>query len=150
MVADLDRSAVRGEMEHARQDFHRLLGNAAPADLARPSAGTKWTNQQLLFHMLFGYLITRALLPLVRVFARLPDGASRAFAALLDSASRPFHVINYLGSCAGARIIPASRRAGMLDKATARLAHRLDTEPEPALRHGMHFPSPGTRTSPAT
>lgn len=99
MVADLDRSAVRGEMEQARQDLHRLLGNAAPADLARPSAGTKWTNQQLLFHMLFGYLITRALLPLVRVFARLPDGASRAFAALLDSASRPFHVITIWLAC---------------------------------------------------
>jgi len=35
--------------------------------------------------MLFGYLIVRALLILVRVFGLLPDGASRAFARLLDS-----------------------------------------------------------------
>jgi hypothetical protein len=38
--------------------------------------------------MLFGYLIVRALLILVRVFGLLPDGASRAFARLLDSVHR--------------------------------------------------------------
>jgi hypothetical protein len=39
------------------------LAQATPADLARRSTVTKWTNEQLLFHMLFGYLIVRALLP---------------------------------------------------------------------------------------
>jgi ubiquinone/menaquinone biosynthesis C-methylase UbiE len=141
MIARLDRSAVREEMEQARQEFHRLLRNATKADLARPSQGTRWDNQQLLFHMLFGYLIVRALLVLARVFARLPDGASRAFAGLLDCVRGPFHVINYLGSCAGARIIPPSRMARMLDRVIADLEHHLDTEPEPALRRGMHYPT---------
>src|SRR2546430_2089134 len=93
----VDRSAVRAEMESARLDFHRLIGDASPADLRRPSDGTRWTNRQLLFHMLFGYLIVRALLVLVRVFGMLPDGASKAFAKLLGSAHRPFDLINYLG-----------------------------------------------------
>jgi hypothetical protein len=87
-------------MEQARLDFRRLVAAATPADLRRPSAGTRWTYQQLLFHMLFGYLIIRALLVLVRVFGLLPDAASKAFARLLDSARRPFDLINYLGSCA--------------------------------------------------
>ena len=47
-------------------------------------AGTRWTNEQLLFHMLFGYLIVRALLVPGRIFSRLPDGASKAFTRLLD------------------------------------------------------------------
>jgi hypothetical protein len=59
--------------------------------------------------MLFGYLIVRALVGLVRVFGLLPGGPSKAFARLLDSACRPFGLINYLGSCAGARIIPPRR-----------------------------------------
>ena len=135
------RAAVRAEMDQARADFRRLASDATPAQLRQPSDGTRWTNQQLLFHMLFGYLIVRALLVLVRVFGMLPDAASRAFARLLDSAWRPFHLINYLGSCAGARIIPPSRLAGMLDKVTARLARRLDAEPDSALRRGMHYPA---------
>ena len=104
--AALDRAAVRAEMDQARADFRRLVTGAAPADLRRLSDGTRWTNQQLLFHMLFGYLITRALLILVRIFGLLPDAASRVFARLLDSAQRPFHLVNYLGSRAGARLIP--------------------------------------------
>src|SRR5262249_57139696 len=67
----LDRAAAGAEMEQARRDFHRLLSRAAAADLRRPSEGTKWTNQQLLFHMLFGYLVVRGLLVLVRTFGLL-------------------------------------------------------------------------------
>jgi mycothiol maleylpyruvate isomerase-like protein len=76
-------------MEQARQEFRRLLGGATAADLRRPSDGTKWTNQQLLFHMLLGYLVVRALLPLTRLFGRLPCGASAVFARLLDCAPPP-------------------------------------------------------------
>jgi hypothetical protein len=63
-------------MERARQTFHRLLDRATVADLRRPSR-TRWTNEQLLFHMLFGYLIVRALLVLGRIFSRLPAGGAR-------------------------------------------------------------------------
>jgi hypothetical protein len=85
-------------MEQARKEFRRLLDGATAADLRRPSDGTKWTNQQLLFHMLFGYLVVRALLPLTRLFGRLPGGASAAFARLLDRVRWLFHRVNYLGS----------------------------------------------------
>ena len=135
------RAAVRAEMGQAGRDFRRLIGDATPADLRRPSDGTRWTNQQLLFHMLLGYLIVRPLLLLVRVFGLLPDGASRAFAGLLDSAHKPFDLINYLGSCAGARIIPPRRMPGMLDRVIAALQRHLDREPASALRQGMHYPT---------
>ena len=136
----LDRAAVWAEMDQARLDFRRLVGEATPADLRRPSDGTRWTNQQLLFHMLFGYLIVRALLILVRVFGLLPDGASKAFARLLDSARGPFDLINYLGSCAGARIIPPRRMASVLDHVTAALHKHLQRQTGSALRRGMHYP----------
>jgi hypothetical protein len=139
--AALDRAAVRAEMESARLDFHRLIAAATPADLRRPSDGTRWTNQQLLFHMLFGYLVVRALLVLVRVFGVLPDGASKAFARVLDSARRPFHLINYLGSCGGARIIPPRRMTQMLDGVIAVLQQHLQRETGSALRRGMHYPT---------
>ena len=84
----LDRAALRAEMEQARHDFRRLAADATPADLRRPSDGTRWTNQQLLFHMLFGYLIVRALLVLVRVFGLLPEGASKAFSCVCGGHGR--------------------------------------------------------------
>ena len=128
-------------MEQARLDFGRLVGDPTPADLRRPSDGTRWTNQQLLFHMLFGYLIVRALLVLVRVFGLLPDGASKVFARLLDSARKPFDLINYLGSCAGARIIRPRRMAPMHDHVIAALDKHLQRETGSALRRGMHYPT---------
>ena len=67
-------------MEQARRDFRELLTRADSAGLRRQSDGTRWTNQQLLFHMFFGYLVVRALLVLVKVFDRLPRAASRVAA----------------------------------------------------------------------
>lgn len=90
------------ELRASRADFHNLVDTATTRELRERSNGTRWTNDQLLFHMLFGYIIVRTLLWLVRGFSMLPDSYSRRFAATLDSATRPFHVINYLGSLGGA------------------------------------------------
>ena len=72
----MDREAVHHEMEQARLTFSDLVSKATPADLRRRSNGTRWTNRQLLFHMLFGYLIVRTLMPLVHGFSHLPEGWS--------------------------------------------------------------------------
>jgi len=42
-------------------DLHRLVDGATTAELRMPSNGTRWSNDQLLLHMLFGYLVVRAL-----------------------------------------------------------------------------------------
>ena len=76
--APLTPEAIREELERVRADFHALVTEATPADLRRPSSGTRWTNGQLLFHMFFGYLIVRRLLPLVRLMGRLPDRSAAA------------------------------------------------------------------------
>jgi hypothetical protein len=139
-VAPLDRQVIHDEMEQAKTQFHRLLANASAADLKRGSDGTRWTNEQLLFHMLFGYLVVRTLLGLVRLFGRFPDGFSRVFASILNSGTRPFHVINYLGSCGGALVFRGERRASMFDRTIDSLHRHLDAEKEATLRRGMHFP----------
>src|SRR6266540_3371885 len=65
---DLDRAVIHAELERSRAIFHALVAAASPEDLSRGTTGTRWTNQQLLFHMLFGYFIVRALLGLVPFF----------------------------------------------------------------------------------
>ena len=94
----MQQGDIAAEMERARVDFHDLLDNATSAELRAGTDSTKWTNEQLLFHMLFGYLLVHNLLVLVKAFTRLPRRVSQAFAATLNAATRPFHVVNYVGS----------------------------------------------------
>jgi hypothetical protein len=140
VVTSLDRQVIHNEMELAKSQFHRLVVDATPADLKRRSDGTRWTNQELLFHMLFGYLVVRSLLGLVRVFGRFPDRFSRGFASILNSGTRPFHVINYLGSCGGALVFRGERLVSMFDRTIDSLHRHLDAEKEATLGNGMHFP----------
>jgi hypothetical protein len=61
-------------MDQARLEFGDLVSHASDANLRRPTSGSRWTNRQLLFHMLFGYLIVCRLLFLVLALGRLRDG----------------------------------------------------------------------------
>jgi hypothetical protein len=137
-VIDLQR--IHDEMDHAYTTFAQLTRNASRSDLNRPSDGTRWTNQQLLFHMTFGYLIVRRLLPIVRFFDRLPDRASRSFAAVLDAATRPFHLVNYLASWAGGAVLSPIRTEALLKRIIDALHRQLGGEDEASLRRSMHFP----------
>ena len=85
----MDTTDIRTEMDRVRADFRELVDSATVRDLRRPTNGTKWTNEQLLFHMVFGYVLVRNLLVLVRGFCRLPDEASRRFAVTLNAGTRP-------------------------------------------------------------
>jgi hypothetical protein len=137
----MDTDDIVAEMHRAAADFRAHLDTATSTDLHRRSHGTRWSNEQLLFHMLFGYLIVRTVLPLVRFFGHCPDGLSRGFAALLNAATRPFHVINYLGSLGGARVLGRSGMQATMDRVTAGLARSLIRDTPPSLARGMHFPT---------
>lgn len=136
----VDRQAIHDELERARTEFHHLLDAATDTDLRGPTKGTRWTNEQLLFHMLLGYVLMRPLLILMRVFSRLPNRVGRAFAGLLNAATRPFDVINYLGPVGAVRVLGPRRMAVTFDRAIAGLHRRLDSEPESALASGMPYP----------
>ena len=133
-------TSIVEEIRDAREDFHRLVDGATTAELRKQTSGTKWTNDQLLFHMLFGYMIARTLLWLIRGFSRLPEGYSRRFARGLNAATRPFHVINYVGSLGGARVLGHGGMERVMDKVSASLIRTLDRSSEKELARGMHFP----------
>ena len=136
----MDPDEICSELDRVRADFRELLDTATVAELREPSDGTKWTNEQLLFHMLFGYLLVRNLRLLVLGFARLPDGASRRFAELLNAGTRPFHVINYMGSLGGARILGYGGMERLMDRVITALQASLRRQSPASLDQGMHFP----------
>jgi DinB superfamily len=121
--------------------FRVLLDTATSAELRRGSDGTKWTNEQLLFHMLFGYLVVRRLRPFVRIMGRLPEGVSRVFAATLNAGTRPFHIVNYLGSLGGARVLGHGGMERTFDRIVNGLAASLLQASGAQLARGMHFPT---------
>jgi DinB superfamily len=140
MPEGVDRQPIHAELERVRADLHQLVARASASELRRRTSGTRWTNGQLLWHMVFGYLIVWRLLPLVRALGRLPDGYNRPFAAALNAGTRPFHVINYLGGCGGALVFNGRRLTGLFDRTVDRLHRRLDAETEESLSRRMHFP----------
>jgi hypothetical protein len=133
-------ASIAEEMCGAREDFRRLVDEATTAELRNRSNGTRWTNDQLLFHMLFGYLVVRTLLWLVRGFSMLPVSCSRGFAHALNAGTRAFHVVNYLGSLGGARVLGHSGMERVMDNVTGSLIRTLDRASEKQLARGMHFP----------
>lgn len=138
---EVDRVAIVDQFDEARSDLHALLRSATPASLRRGSDGTRWTNEQLLFHMVFGFLVVRRLLPLVRLMSRLPAPVGRGLARALDASSVPFHWVNYLGSCGGALVFNHRRMGRLADRTIEALAASLPREQEAALGRGMPFPT---------
>jgi hypothetical protein len=136
----VQRQEIHDELDEVYADFVRLIDDAPVAEMRRPSDGTRWTNEQLLFHMLFGYLLVRQLLPVVRGMDRLPDQVSARFAATLDAATTPFHQVNYVASLGGARALGYPGMERMMRRVVRHLHRSLDRSTEHELELGMHFP----------
>ena len=136
----MGRHEIHDELDRVCADFEQLIDGAPVVEMRRPSDGTRWTNEQLLFHMLFGYLLVRNLLPMVRGFARLPDGASKRFASALNGATGPFHHVNYVGSLGGARVLGYPGMQRLMQRVIRSLHRSLDRRTDHELEQGMHFP----------
>jgi DinB superfamily len=136
----MDTRDVDADLERVAADFHQLLDSATRAELRAPTDGTRWTNQQLLFHMLFGFVVVRALLPLVKGLGRVPDVFSRWFAAALNAATGLFHVVNFLSALPGGRVLRGPALGRFMDSTIGHLRARLASETERTLALAMHVP----------
>jgi hypothetical protein len=134
------RQDVCDELDRVRTDFSALVARSDDKVLARLSSGTRWTNRQLLFHMLLGYLVTRNLRLIVKGVSRLPPAVQRAFAGGLDVTTRPFNVINYWGSVVGGRLLSPPRMDAWMGRVIPALKRDLQQESANALPSSMPFP----------
>jgi hypothetical protein len=133
----MEADEICAELDRVRDGYRRLLDSATVAELRQPSDGTKSSNEQLLFHVLFGYLLVRNLRLLVWGFSRLPDGASKRFAGVLNAGTRPFHVINSVGSLFGARVLGYARMERLMDRAVIGLEGSWLLQSGESLGRGM-------------
>jgi DinB family protein len=136
-----DIAAIANDLERARADFHRVLQVVGAEEWSERSSGTRWTNEQLLFHMVFGYMVVQRLLVLVAILGRSPRPLSRGFARMLDAATPPFHRINYFGTCVAALVYNRRCMGAKMDRVIDALQRTLARRDETALRRAMPFPT---------
>ncbi len=136
-----DRQKIRDELQGRRAILHAVLDSSSAEDLKQRSNGTRWTNEELLFHLLFGYVVVVVLIGMVKLLGLLPRPATKPFASLLNALTGPFNVVNYWGSRLGARFYNHKRIGPRFDRVIASLIRRLDRASEASLRRGMHYPT---------
>lgn len=90
--------------------------------------------------MLFGYILVRVLLRLVKGFGRLPPAVSRTFATILNAGTRPFHVVNYLCAVPGGCVLDRRAMERLMDRTITGLRRSLSSESQRSLALAMHFP----------
>ncbi|MBU3066415.1 DinB family protein [Nocardia sp. NEAU-G5] len=135
-----EREALSADLDRVRRDFHQLLDHTKPDEWRKPTQGTRWTNEQLLFHMVFGYMIVQKLLILARVSGHLPKPITHRYMSLLNAATGPFDAINYHGSCLAARVFNRNRMGAKLDRVIDSLQRSLNRLRDSDLQRGMPYP----------
>ena len=123
---ETQRARVRAELETARQEFHAMAGALSARAWVEPSHNPGWTNGQLLFHVMLGFILVPPLARLLVWFGRLPGVWSRTFAGVLDVATPVFNRVNALGPRAGARLLGKAGVVRRFDRVHARILARLD------------------------
>jgi DinB superfamily len=136
-----ERAAQSADLDRVRTDFHELLALVGGDEWNKSTSGTRWTNEQLLFHMVFGYMVVQRLLILVRLFGHLPDWVSERFAWTLNTFTPLFDRINYYGTNLAALVYNRRRMAAKLDRVIDALQRSLARQDQKALSRGMHFPN---------
>ena len=140
-MTEPDSDPVKADLLWIAADFRNIVLGASDDELDLPSIGTRWTNRQLLFHMVLGQNITLAGIPLLGLFSHLPPPASRTWSRLLDSCARPYNWVNWAGSAAGGQVLKPAGMLRMMDRTTAVIVNWYGHANQDALGRGMTMPT---------
>ncbi|MGH9935635.1 MAG: DinB family protein [Blastocatellia bacterium] len=134
-------TSICSELESARSSFHALLDSLSEADMHRQSLNPGWTNGEILAHMLFGFIIVNVLLPMARIWGRLPKDSSKPFAWLLNVSTGPFNWFNALGARMQARVFTYRRIGKLYDRVHALLLKKAASIKDEEWERGMYYPT---------
>jgi hypothetical protein len=132
---------IRRELEATRLRFHSLLASLSEEDFKTQSLNPGWTNGEILAHMTFGFIVINVLLPMARLWGRLPKGSSRWFAWLLNAFTGPFNWFNALGARGQGNIFTRQRIGKIFDRVYFSLLKQIDSIKEDEWKRGMYYPT---------
>lgn len=137
----LPAEAIRTLYASTHDEFHTLLESISEEDWDKQSLNAGWSNGEIFAHILFGFIILNALLPLTRSWGRLPKATSKPFAQLLNAATKPFNWINTLGARGQGKVFTYRRIGKIFDKVHASLLAKASRISSEEWQNGMHYPT---------
>ncbi len=140
MNSDETKSDIKAKLAQSRSEFHALLASLSEEDLKRRSKNEGWTNGEILFHMVFAFILILTLAPMIRFWSRLPKQYSKKFANILNFSTVPFNWVNGLAPRMGGKIFTRTRLGTSFDKIYASLMKIIDSVKENEWESGMYYP----------
>jgi hypothetical protein len=135
------KQEIRAEFETARDKFHKVLSSFSEQDFQRQSLNAGWTNGEILAHMTFGFIIINVLLPMARLWGRLPKGSSKWFAWLLNAFTGLFNWINALGARGQGKFFTRHRIGKIYDRTYFSLLKKINSIKDDEWERGMYYPT---------
>lgn len=135
------KATISEELETTRAKFHALLASFSDQDFQRQSLNPGWTNREILAHIVFGFMVINMLLPLARLWGRLPKGSSRWFAWLLNAFTGPFNWFNALGARGQGKVFTPEWIGKIFDRVHFSLLKKVDSIKDDEWAHGMYYPT---------
>jgi hypothetical protein len=129
------------KLESTRLQFIIIAENISEEELRRISKNIGWTNNEILAHILFGFIITNVLLPGVIIFGNLPKLITKPFAMLLNAFTKPFNYINKFGARAQGKVFIGKRLVYLIDKTIKSLENRVMHISNEDWQKGMYYPN---------
>ena len=133
--------AIRTLYDSTRDEFHTLLASISEEDWNKQSLNAGWSNGEIFAHILFGFIILNALLPLARIWGKFPKETSKPFAQFLNSVTKPFNWINALGARGQGKVFTYRRIGKIFDKVHASLLAKARNIPGNEWQNGMYYPT---------
>ena len=134
------RERVRTGLEAAHRRFHALLDSLSEADWTAPSRNPAWTNGQLVYHILFAFVLIPALFWMIKFWSRLPSRYSRRFAQILNFSTPVFNRINAIGPRGQALVFGRKRAGAIFDRVYRSILKKVDSLRGDEWSAGMHYP----------
>lgn len=135
------KESIYKELETTGARFHSLLNSLSEEDFQKPSLNPGWTNGEILAHMTFGFIIINVLLPMARLWGKLPKGSSKWFALLLNALTGPFNWFNAMGARGQGQVFTYQRVGKIYDRAYFSLLKKIDSIKEDEWERGMYYPT---------
>jgi len=113
--------------DSTRDEFHALLESISEEDWNKQSLNSGWSNGEIFAHILFGFIILNALLPMARIWGKLPKATSKPFANFLNFITQPFNWINALGARGQGRVFTYRNVGKFFDNVLSPLLSKANT-----------------------
>jgi hypothetical protein len=118
-----------------------MVASISERDWTQPSWNAGWTNGQIVFHVLLGFVLVAPLARLLVLFDHLPDRCSRVLAGALNLSTPLFNRVNAIGPRGGASLLGRAGIIRQFDKVHADILVRIDRARPSDWAATMNYPT---------